>query len=266
MIPYVHLGPLSVGTFGIFMWLGFVAAYFVWQNDLARRQIKADVSSMVAGIALAGVAGAKLYNALQEPAELIEHPFAVLFSRTGFAWFGGFIGGVLAIVYFARRYRVPLLALMDSASPAAAVGYAVGRIGCLTSGDGDYGIPTTLPWGVRFPPPALVPSGPVCTQYGSPADCAVHPTPIYELIAGLIIAAVLWKMGTERRRGVVVAWFFILSGAERFLVEMIRLNPRIYWGMSNAQVASLASVAAGLILLATLHRTQAPPAVTANAS
>jgi phosphatidylglycerol:prolipoprotein diacylglycerol transferase len=266
MIPYIHIGPLDIGTFGIFMWLGFVAAYFVWQKDLARRRIRADVSSMVAGIAIAGVAGAKLYNALQEPAELVAHPFAVLFSRTGFAWFGGFIGGVLAILYFARKYRVPLLALMDSASPAAAVGYAIGRIGCLTSGDGDYGIPTTLPWGVRFPPPALVPSDPVCSQFGFPQDCAVHPTPIYELIAGLAIAAVLWKLGTERRRGAIVAWFFILSGAARFAVEIIRINPKLYWGMSNAQVASLASVVAGFILLAASARMKASPAVPANAS
>jgi len=266
MIPYIHLGPLEIGTFGIFMWLGFVAAYFVWQKDLARRQIRADISSMVAGIALAGVVGAKLYNALQEPADLVAHPFAVLFSRTGFAWFGGFIGGVLAISYFARRYRVPLLALMDSASPAAAVGYAIGRIGCLTSGDGDYGIPTTVPWGVHFPPPALVPSGPVCEQYGFPSNCAVHPTPMYELIGGLIIAALLWKLGTDRRRGAIVAWFFILSGIERFLVEIIRINPKLYWGMSNAQVASLASVVAGFILLMALGRRKDALVQPANVS
>lgn len=249
MIPYLHIGPITLGTFGLFLWLGFVAALFVWRADLRRRHMNADVQAMVAGIALAGVIGAKLYNVLESPAELVADPIGSLFSRTGFAWFGGFIGGIAAIVYFARRYRVPLLALMDSASPAAAVGYAVGRIGCLTSGDGDYGVPTQLPWGVRFPPPALVPSGPVCLQYGWPESCRVHPTPIYELIAGLLIGAMLWKLGANRSRGWIVGWFFILSGVARFCVEIIRINPKIYFGMSNAQVASLGSVAVGAIIL-----------------
>jgi phosphatidylglycerol---prolipoprotein diacylglyceryl transferase len=265
MIPYIHIGPLSLGTFGIFLWLGFAAAFVVWRKDLERRDLHADVYAMVAGIALSGVVGAKLYNALQEPAALFEHPIATLFSRMGFAWFGGFLGGIIAIIYFARKYRIPILTLMDSASPAAAVGYAIGRIGCMTSGDGDYGIPTNVPWGVSFPPPALVPSGPVCVDYGFPADCKVHPTPMYELIAGLAIAAILWKLGTDRRRGVIVGWFFVLSGLSRFLVEFIRINPRIYFGMSNAQVAALASIIAGAIVLASAARTGARHSASKNA-
>jgi phosphatidylglycerol:prolipoprotein diacylglycerol transferase len=265
MIPYIHIGPLEIGTFGIFLWIGFVAAFFVWQRDLARRGLHADPQAMVAGIALAGIVGAKLYNALQSPSDLLADPLASLFSRTGFAWFGGFIGGIAAILYFARRYRIPILELMDSASPAAAVGYAIGRIGCLTSGDGDYGIPTHVPWGVSFPPPALVPSGPVCLQYGFPENCRVHPTPIYELVAGLVIAAVLWKFGEKAKRGVVVGWFFVLSGLMRFAVEFIRINPKIYFGMSNAQVASLASIAAGLLILVMSARTRPLRSASQNA-
>ena len=265
MIPYIHIGPLEIGTFGIFLWIGFVAAFFVWKRDLERRGLQADPHAMVAGIALAGIVGAKLYNALQSPSDLLADPIASLFSRTGFAWFGGFLGGIAAIVYFARKYRIPLLALMDSASPAAAVGYAVGRIGCLTSGDGDYGIPTHVPWGVSFPPPALVPSAPVCLQYGFPQDCRVHPTPIYELIAGLAIAAILWRIGKDAKRGIVIGWFFVLSGVTRFAVEIIRINPKIYFGMSNAQVASLASIAAGLVILAVSARTRSLHSASQNA-
>jgi phosphatidylglycerol:prolipoprotein diacylglycerol transferase len=265
MIPYIHIGPLAIGTFGIFLWLGFVAAFFLWKRDLERRALQADPQAMVAGIALAGVIGAKLYNVLQSPSDLLAAPIGMLFSRTGFAWFGGFIGGIAAIVYFARRYRIPILTLMDSASPAAAVGYAIGRIGCLTSGDGDYGIPTHVPWGVSFPPPALVPSGEVCLQYGFPENCRVHPTPIYELIVGLIIAAVLWKLGKTAKPGGVVGWFFVLSGVARFAVEIIRINPKIYFGMSNAQVASLASVVAGLVIIAMSARTRPLHAASPNA-
>lgn len=249
MLPYIHLGPITIGTFGLFMWLAFVAAFFVWRADLRRRAIRADVHTMVAMLAIAGVAGAKLYHVLERPADLMRDPIGELFSRTGFAWFGGFLGGVIAILLLAKRYRVPILRLMDSAAPAAALGYAVGRIGCLTSGDGDYGTPTRLPWGMSFPPPALDPSGPYCTLYGLPENCRMHPTPIYELLAGILIAWLLWRMAATRPAGYVVGWFFVLSGMARFAVEFIRLNPRIYWGMSNAQVASLASVAVGIGLL-----------------
>lgn len=254
MIPYIHLGPITIGTFGLFLWLAFVAAFFLWKRDLERRAIPADVHTMVAFVAIAGVAGAKLYHVLERPSDLLADPLGELFSRTGFAWFGGFIGGVLAIALLARRYRVPLLRLMDSAAPAAALGYAVGRIGCLTSGDGDYGVPTNLPWGMSFPSPSLDPSGPYCLQYGWPETCKMHPTPLYELIANVAIGALLWKMGTERRPGEIVGWFFVLSGAARFAVEFIRLNPRIYFGMSNAQVLSLVSIVAGAALLIVVRR------------
>jgi len=105
-----------------------------------------DEGFLIIGIAgLAGLVGARLYHVLESPRELIADP-SVLISRFGFAWFGGFFGGFVALVYLARHYGIPALEFMDLCSPAAAVGYAVGRIGCLLSGDGDYGVPTTLPW------------------------------------------------------------------------------------------------------------------------
>jgi phosphatidylglycerol:prolipoprotein diacylglycerol transferase len=256
LLPYLHLGPITIGTFGLFMWLAFVAAFFLWRKDLERRNIRADVHMMVAWIAIAGVVGAKLYHVLERPADLMADPSGEVFSRTGFAWFGGFIGGVIAMVLLARRYRVPILALMDSAAPAAALGYAIGRIGCITSGDGDYGRPTSLPWGLSFPPPALDPSGPYCLQYGLPETCKMHPTPIYELLVGIVICVLLWRIRKNRPAGFVTGWFFVLSGLARFLVEFIRLNPRIYWGMSNAQVASLASIVIGVLLLFHVTRTE----------
>jgi phosphatidylglycerol:prolipoprotein diacylglycerol transferase len=204
---------------------------------------------MVAVIAIAGVMGAKLYHVLENLPTLKSDPVGEIFSRTGFAWFGGFLGGLIAICSMAKRYRVPILRLMDSAAPATALGYAIGRIGCVTSGDGDYGTPTNLPWGMSFPPPALDPSGPHCILAGWPEDCRVHPTPIYELLVGLVITWLLWRMAKTRPAGYVVGWFFVLSGAARFAVEFIRLNPRIYWGMSNAQVASLASIVVGIVML-----------------
>ena len=139
--------------------------------------------------------------------------------------------------------------MLDLAAPAVSVGYGVGRLGCLISGDGDYGIPTRLPWGMSFPN-GLVPT----TQ-------RVHPTPIYELIVALLIAAYLWRRGakseTTPRLGQITGEYLVLSGVARFLVEFIRINPRIYWGMSNAQVASLGSIVAGIMLIVWARRRSA---------
>ena len=136
--------------------------------------------------------------------------------------------------------------MLDLAAPAVSVGYGVGRIGCLVSGDGDYGIPTSLPWGMSFPH-GLVPT----TQ-------RVHPTPIYELLVALLIAGYLWRRGANSGRplplGQITGEYLVLSGIARFLVEFIRINPRIYWGMSNAQVASLGSIAAGILLIVWARR------------
>jgi len=120
----------------------------------------------------------------------------------------------------------------------------MGRIGCFTSGDGDYGIPSNLPWAMGFPE-GIVPTAP---------GVRVHPTPIYELIVGLAIAWWLWhragkKTGRSLGAGEIVGEYLLLTGIARFLVEFIRRNPKILLGLSNAQLASLGSVIVGLILM-----------------
>jgi phosphatidylglycerol:prolipoprotein diacylglycerol transferase len=257
MYPYIHLGPLTLGTFGIFMWLAFLAGFLALSADFSRRNLPADPHLVVSVLALAGLAGAKLWHLLESPSEFFAAPGSMFFSRTGFAWFGGFVAGILAVIWCARRYKIPLLTMMDACAPATAIGYAVGRIGCLVSGDGDYGKPTSLPWGMAFPN-GLVPTPPVCQEYGWPANCAVHPTPIYEFIVGVAISYYLWRLGSRSsgngRPGFIVAQFFIFSGIARFLVEFIRINPRSILGMSNAQAASLATVVFGVLLMVALKQ------------
>jgi phosphatidylglycerol:prolipoprotein diacylglycerol transferase len=134
------------------------------------------------------------------------------------------------------------LRMLDLAAPAAAIGYGVGRIGCLTSGDGDYGINTTLPWGVHMAKNALVPP--------TPPDALVQPTPIYEFLFALVLAWYLWLRGKKNLPvSVITGEYLVLSGIARFLVEFVRINPRIYWGMSNAQVAALGSVVVGAVVI-----------------
>jgi phosphatidylglycerol:prolipoprotein diacylglycerol transferase len=243
MYPYIHIGSFSIGTFGILLWLAAVSACWVLHNNLRRWHIDADAIGIVAICTVAGVVGAKLWHVLQDPQALIQHPFAIIFDRAGFAWFGGLIAGILALLWQGRTYKIGGLSMLDLATSCAALGYGVGRLGCLISGDGDYGIPTTQPWGMSFPH-GLVPTAP---------GVRVQPTPIYELIVALLIAWILWRRGSPGRPkpiGQLTGEYLILTGIARFLVEFIRINPRIYWGMSNAQVASIGSIlfGAGLIL------------------
>lgn len=250
MIPYLHLGPLSVPTFGLMVATGLLLAAYVLQADFRRRGIRADAFLIIGIAGLAGIVGARLYHALESPSEFFADPNSFIFTRFGFAWFGGFLGGFVALLILAKREKISTLTFLDACSPAACVGYAIGRIGCFLSGDGDYGIPTNLPWGMSFP------NGVV------PTTERVHPTPLYELVTWILIAYVLWRMGArflkeETPEGWVFCAYLIATGVARFLVEIIRLNPRSFLGMSNAQTASVASILFGVTLFIFLTRAHA---------
>jgi phosphatidylglycerol---prolipoprotein diacylglyceryl transferase len=242
MIPYLHLGPLTIPTFGLMVALALISAAYILQADFNRRGMKADAFFMITVAGLAGILGAKLYHLLEEPGVFFADPWPLLFSRYGFAWFGGFLGGFGAMLLLGWRAKLPLLEFLDACSPAASFGYAIGRIGCFLSGDGDYGKPTSLPWGMSFP------NGVV------PTTERVHPAPLYELIIWCAIGLFLWRMGAKALKsrktpGKIFCLYLILTGAARFLVEIIRINPPWLFGMSNAQVASVASLVAGIVLL-----------------
>ncbi|PYP86385.1 MAG: hypothetical protein DMG65_18925 [Candidatus Angelobacter sp. Gp1-AA117] len=245
------------------MWLAFVAAFFVLHAEIKRRKLEVNPEVILGCVAIAGIVGAKFWHLIDTPEDRI--PLGMLFSwegllslRSGFAWFGGFVAGITTLLLLARKYRISMLTMLDICSPAVAIGYAVGRIGCLISGDGDYGKPTSLPWGMAFPN-GLVPTTKTCPEWGAPANCAVHPTPVYEFIAGVLIFLYLWKRGRRAIQhplaaGVITGEFLILSGIERFLVEFLRINPRVILGMSNAQFTALLSIVAGIILLMVARR------------
>ena len=254
--------------------VGIVVAYFVLRRDIARRAVVKDpaalAETLIALPCLAGIAGARLYDILESPSQFFANPLGQLFSQFGFTWTGGLVAGFLVLAWLARRHKISLLLVLDMASPAAAIGYGLGRMGCLLSGDGDYGTPTSLPWGMSFPN-GLVPT-----------TDRVHPTPIYEFIGACAIACVLWRMSartgqlarkerqassphtqasspkcTGPRIGTVFAAYLVLTGVVRFLVEFIRINPRSFFGLTNAQASSLLCIVVGAALLYWLHEQRA---------
>ena len=270
MYPYLNLGFAHVGTFGLLLWLAAVCATVVLHRNFRRNGVEADAVNVVAFSVVAGIIGAKLWHELENPHELVlawrqillpgaGHPADVLIGflhwfQAGFAWFGGLVAGILTLGWQGRiaRFKAPqegtqgervgALRMLDLAAPAAALGYGVGRIGCLLSGDGDYGINTTLPWGVHMAPNALVPP--------NPPNALVQPTPVYELLFAVVVFWMLWKLGEKHKPiGWLTGMYLVLSGIGRFLVEYVRINPKLYLGMSNAQVAALGSVAAGIAMM-----------------
>lgn len=269
MIPFLHLGPITIPTYGLMVATAMVFAYFVLSADFARRGIAKGSESNLAELFIAvpcicGIVGARLYHVLETPRELLADPWGQLFSRYGLAWFGGLIAGAAAWIFLSRRHRIPLLISLDAGSPAAALGYGIGRLGCFLSGDGDYGIPTRLHWpfGMAFPN-GLVPTTQTCVALGWPENCRVYPTPLLEFLIAVAISWFLWRLARARLAnspaslpgGFIFGAYLILTGVVRFLVEFIRINPRSFMGMTNAQLASLISILAGALFISGIgHR------------
>ena len=233
-----HIGEIAVPSFWAMAFLGFLAALIVIRRDMVERGLSERLSyDMVLWAYVGGWVGARLFVIPTGWQYFVEAPVAFLLSGSGWAWYGGIIGGAIAVLVWARRVGIPALQISDIAAPALALGLAVGRLGCQLAGDGDYGVPTDLPWGMSYPDGVV------------PTTDRVHPTPIYEMAMYLAIFAVLWR---ERRRhpdGWLIAQYLIWSGAARFAVEFVRRNPDWLLGLTTAQAMSLASIALGVWLL-----------------
>ncbi len=248
MFPYLRIGSFNLPTFGLMLWLAAVTGAVVVDRAFKRARLTADAVGMVAIAVVAGIVGAKLWHVVDTPSEFRAIGWAVLWDNAGFAWYGGLIFGISALVLQGIRAKIGALRTLDLCAPAAAIGYGVGRIGCFLSGDGCYGIPikpvhllgmTFHPWGMAFP-------------HGiEPVYVPVYPTPLYELAAGLLIGGWLWwRLGKPHAAGSILGQYLALSGLARFLVEFIRRNPKVLWGLSNAQLASAGAVLVGVALTA----------------
>lgn len=182
--------------------------------------------------AVGGLAGARLWEALKEPERSIGNPFDV---TGGSAWYGGFLTATLLTLLLLRWLRLPILRTLDLMVPAVCLGQVLGRLGCFFSGC-CFGILTTVPWGVILP--------------GSHFPVPVHPTPLYEAGSYLMIFfALMFLLHPRKKDGVVFASYAILAGTARFLVEFLRVNPRIVLGLTEAQVISTFLIASGLTIL-----------------
>jgi phosphatidylglycerol:prolipoprotein diacylglycerol transferase len=240
--PEIHVLGLSIKTFGLFFALNFAA----W-GLLAARRLKelgkpVDWAYEIVTVALVGgLVGARGYYLLQNHDSL---SLGDLFGGSGLIWYGGLAGGAIAVLYWAHRKDFLSLGLVDIAGPGLALGYAIGRIGCQVSGDGDYGKPWDGPWAMGYP------HGTVPTEPG----VTVHPTPIYETLIMGLLAFALWQLRDRVRPGLLFAGYLIGGGLERFMIEFLRRNEDVALGLTAAQLESLGLMVAGVIWVAYVKR------------
>jgi len=253
MYPIIfHLGPVTIYSFGAMMALAALTAAWVVHAELKRRGYNPELAStIVFAAALGGLVGARLLFIVEEWDNFLAAPMNYILTGAGFTWYGGFLGGVAAVSWVVKKNDIPWLIGADITAPALALAYGVGRIGCHVAGDGDWGKITDVPWGVAYTN-AIVGWGDPNTGIPYPPGTRVHPTPLYEFIQGVIVFGILWSL---RKRGYApgtMAWLYlILGGIARFVVEFLRINPPLAFGLTEAQLFSVALIALGIFLLAT---------------
>jgi len=242
--------------------------------------------------AVFGILGSKLFYFFEEWDRFVADPLGIALSPAGLTFYGGLICAGIAIGYYVRKKGIPLGRMMDATAPGLILAYGIGRIGCYLAGDGDWGVcssladkPGWLPgflWSETFPHNVIGPDmQPVevisyttdrAQVLGFPADiCAgangVYPTMLYEFAVCALLAGALWLLRKHPyRAGWLFSIYLLFTGVERFVIETIRLNPDVIWGLSQAQLISIVMFAAGLVGLAlTTRRAAAPPAAPAAA-
>jgi phosphatidylglycerol---prolipoprotein diacylglyceryl transferase len=245
MKPEIHLLGISVKTFGVMFALGFLACGGLVARRLRELGKPVDWAYEIVFAALiGGVVGARGYYVIQNYSQVKHDLLGSIFSGSGLVWYGGAIGGAIGVLAWMRWRDALELRMLDMCATALALGYAIGRIGCQVSGDGDYGIRSSLPWAMGYPH-GTVPTAPGVT---------VQPTPIYETVAMCLVTYLLWQLRDRVRPGVVFASYLVLSGLERFLVEFIRRNTEVLAGLTSPQLESIVLMAVGAVMLAMMAR------------
>jgi phosphatidylglycerol---prolipoprotein diacylglyceryl transferase len=243
--PEIQLGPLELKTFGLMFALGFLAAGAVVARRFDELGKPVDWAyEMTFAALLGGLVGARLYYVVENWSDVQDDLLGNVFSGAGLVWYGGAIGGALAVFVWAWWRGFLSLVLLDVAAVPLALGYAIGRIGCQLSGDGDYGRASDVPWAMSYPDGTV------------PTNDEVHPTPVYETLAMGLVAWLLWQWRDRFRPGVLFAVYLVLSGLERFLVEFVRRNPDTVAGLTTPQVESLVLMVIGGAWIALVGRRQ----------
>lgn len=229
----------------------------IWPQD--------RVGDIVIYAAVFGFLGAKIFHNLENWNDFAKDPIGSLISFSGLTFYGGLICAGVAIIWYAKKHKIIPIHLVDAMAPTMMLGYALGRIGCQVSGDGDWGIVNTNPkpfswlpdflWGYTYPHNVInegVPipgcTGPYCSQLPLP----VYPTALYEVLMCLVLFAILWMLRKKIKvPGQLFGIYLIMNGTERFLIEKIRVNTKydILFNPTQAELISLFLLLSGIAFI-----------------
>jgi phosphatidylglycerol:prolipoprotein diacylglycerol transferase len=270
MIPVLfRIGPFPIYSFGLLLGIGFLLGSYILSLELKRKKLDPEIASTITILAVvSGIAGAKILFLIEEWKTFVRNPVGEAFTPGGLTWYGGFILGMTVISLYVRSKKIPFLKIWDGLAMGLIIAYGVSRLGCHLSGDGDYGFPTTLPWGTNYangtcPPSRAFADFPeITSQYPRgvvPDTTPCHPTPVYEFLLGVAGFVLMWNL---RKRpwpdGKMFMLYLMISSLFRFSVEFLRLNPRLLFGLSEAQLISVPLFFGGLAGFYLLHPKRAP--------
>ncbi len=243
----------------------------IWPQD--------RIGDIIIYAAVFGFAGAKIFHNLENWDDFSKDPIGSLLSFSGLTFYGGLICATIAIWVYCGKHNMKQIHVADAFAPAMMLAYGLGRMGCQFAGDGDWGIVNTNPkpfkwmpdwaWSYTYPNNVIgegVPipgcEGPYCSQL----PLGVYPTPLYEIVAALLLFAFLWSI---RKRvttpGVLAGIYLIVNGIERFFIELIRVNTH-YTGLpfqpTQAELIAVGLVITGIVLIIVLKRKHGKPFVS----
>ncbi|WP_320672848.1 prolipoprotein diacylglyceryl transferase [Patulibacter defluvii] len=254
MQPEIDLFGIPIKTFGLCFALAFLASGALLTRRFRELRWPADHAAEALLAALVGgLVGARLYWVIDaydpdKDGGILDS----LFGGAGLTWYGGALGGTLAVLAWAKWRRHFNVTMLGAAAPALALGYAIGRVGCQISGDGDYGKASDLPWAMAYPDGVV------------PTNEQVQPTPIYETLAMGLAALVLWQLRDRLKPAALFGLYLVFAGVERFVVEFWRHNSETAAGLTTAQLTSVAMLVVGATVLAVSHRSGGGPAAPAG--
>ncbi|CUU05412.1 phosphatidylglycerol:prolipoprotein diacylglycerol transferase [Candidatus Thermokryptus mobilis] len=275
-----QIGPIPIYSYGLMMAIAFLVADFLVSREFKRLRFNINYANeMVVLAVVSGIIGAKILYLLENFSDFIKSPLEMIFSAGGLTWYGGFILAFIVLFVYVIRKKLPVLKVLDAIAPAVALGYGIGRIGCHLSGDGDYGIPTSLPWGTIYANGTLKPTYALREYFERFPELAekynyhilsskivgedkfgfitefdktirLHPTPIYEFLIMLLIFILLYFFRNRvKYSGELFGIYLVLSSIERFTIEFLRLNPPLILGLTEAQVISIFLLLVGVFLI-----------------
>jgi phosphatidylglycerol:prolipoprotein diacylglycerol transferase len=247
----LEIGPITLYTFGAMMGLGFLVAGFLTGKEMERRGLDGEIASnLLLFAAIGGIVGSRVWAIANDWQNFIQSPLSGLLSGAGFVWYGGLVGGTLCVSAVILKNGLPWLRTVDCIAPGMVLAQAIGRIGCHLAGDGDWGQITDAAWGVAYTNAII--------GWNYPAGVTVHPTPLYECAAYTAVFAILWSL---RRRpwpdGNIFWLYLILAPGARLLVEFVRINPPVLFGLTQAQLFSLLLMSIGALMLVLSQQRQA---------